>query len=67
MLARNKIMDEEIFSLVQEFTNKYSVEDLNEEEIEIRIRIPKKFRLLWLSKLSDLKASEKEIKEYYDE
>ena len=60
-------MDEEIFSLVQECTNKYSVENLNETEVEIRIRIPKKFRSLWLSKLSDLRTTEKEIEEYKDE
>ncbi|MDR3624158.1 MAG: hypothetical protein P4L16_03340 [Chlamydiales bacterium] len=59
-------MDEEIFSLVQECTNKYYVEDLNETEVEIRIRIPKKFRSLWLSKLSDLRTTEKEIDEYKD-
>lgn len=59
-------MNEETFSLVEECTNKYFVERLNEEEIEIRIRIPKKFRFLWLSKLSDLKTTEKEIEEYKD-
>ena len=59
-------MDEEIFSLIQECTNKYSVEDFNKAEVEIRIRIPKKFRSLWLSKLSDLRTTEKEIEEYKD-
>lgn len=59
-------MNEEIFSLVQECTNKYYVEDLNEAEVEIRIRIPKKFRSLWLSKLSELRTTEKEIEEYKD-
>ncbi|VHO01019.1 hypothetical protein [Candidatus Rhabdochlamydia sp. T3358] len=57
-------MNEEVFSLVQECTNKYSIEDLNEMEVEIRIRIPKKFRSLWLGKLSDLYTTEKEIEEY---
>ncbi len=59
-------MNEEIFSLVQECTNKYFVENLNEEEVEIHIRIPKKFRSLWLIKLSDLRTTEKEIEEYKD-
>jgi hypothetical protein len=57
-------MDEETFSLVQECTNKYLVKNLNEEEVEIYIRIPKKYRLLWLSKLSDLKITQKELEEY---
>ena len=35
---RNRIMNEETFSLVQECTNKYFVENLNEEEVEIHIR-----------------------------
>ena len=34
--------------------------------IEIRIRISKQFRSLWLSKLSDLRTTEKEIDEYKD-
>ena len=59
-------MNEETFSLVQECTNKYFVEKLNEEEVEIHIRIPKKFRSLWLSRLSDLRATEKEVEEYKD-
>ena len=66
MSNRSRVMDEEIFSLVQECTNKYYVEDLNETEVEIHIRIPKKFRSLWLSKLSDLRTTEKEINEYKD-
>ena len=59
-------MNEETFSLVQECTNKYFEENLNEEEVEIHIRVPKKFRSLWLNKLSDLRTTEKEIEEYKD-
>lgn len=57
-------MDQEVFSMVQECTNKYSVEDLSEKEVEIRIRIPKKFRALWLQKLSELQTSKNEIDNY---
>ena len=60
-------MDEERFSLVQECTNRYSIEDLNDAEVEIRIRIPKKFRSLWFSKLSELRTTQNEIEEYKDE
>lgn len=60
-------MDEETFSLVQECTNKYFVEIINEREAEIHIRIPKKFKTLWLIKLSDLRTTKKEIEEYKDD
>lgn len=60
-------MNENFFSLVQECSNKYSIKEINENEIEISIRIPKKFKILWLSKLSDLKASQEEIEFYIDE
>lgn len=60
-------MDEQTFSLVQECTNQYSVENLSEAEVEIRIQIPKKFKFLWLIKLSELSTDEKEIKEYKDD
>lgn len=57
-------MNEDIFSMVQECTSKYSIEDLDEKEVEIRIRLPKKFKYLWLSKLSGLKTSKNEIDEF---
>ncbi|MDE3046354.1 MAG: hypothetical protein KGJ02_06900 [Verrucomicrobiota bacterium] len=59
-------MDEETFSLVQECTNKYFIENINDKEVEIHIRIPKKYRSLWLSKISDLRTNEDEIEEYAD-
>lgn len=64
MLIRSNIMNEEKFSLIQELTNKYFIENINENELEIHIRIPKKFRFLWLKKLSDLRITKKEIEEY---
>ena len=57
----------ETFSLVQECTNKYSLENVNEKEFEIHIRIPKKFRTLWLIKLSELQTNIKEIEECNEE
>jgi len=56
-------MNEETFSLIQECTNKYFIENISKEEVEIHIKIPKKFKSLWLIKLSELRASEKEIQE----
>ena len=57
-------MSEKIFHLVTECTIEYSVKDLREGGVEILIQAPKKFRWLWVSKLSDLSTTEKEIKEY---
>lgn len=57
-------MEEELFSLVQECSNTYSVEDLNDKEVEIRILLPKKFRSLWLSKLSALRTTAEEIADH---
>lgn len=60
-------MSEEQFSLVQELTNLYTVTAVDQTEVEIRIRIPKKYKHLWLSKLSDLRTSLKEIGEFTNE
>lgn len=56
-------MKDEKYSLIQEFTNSYSIDDLNENEVQITIRIPKKYRSIWMSKLSDLETSLQEIEE----
>ncbi|MGB7127921.1 MAG: hypothetical protein WBD50_02385 [Candidatus Rhabdochlamydia sp.] len=57
-------MNEETYSLVEELTNEYIVKELSNSEIEIYIRIPKKYEFLWLVKLSELCTTEKEIAEY---
>ena len=59
-------MSTEFFSLVQECTNKYLIKNINENESGIYIRIPKKFKTLWLIKLSELKTSQEEIEFYKD-
>jgi len=53
-------------SLVQECTNYYSIHEINDNEVEIRIRLPKRFKSLWAIKLSDLRTDEKEIEELED-
>ena len=60
-------MNNELFSLVQECTNKYGIKEITENEIEICIRIPKKFKTLWLIKISELKTNQHEIDIYMDE
>lgn len=59
-------MNDELISMVQECTNKYFVKNLSKTEVEINIRIPSKFKTLWLCKLSELYTTEKEIREYED-
>lgn len=60
-------MNTEFFSLVQECSNKYYIKNLNEKEIQICIKIPKRFKTLWLIKLSELKTNQDEIEIYEDQ
>jgi hypothetical protein len=60
-------MSDEFISLVQECTNKYYIKNLNDNETEICIKIPKRFKTLWLIKLSELKATEEEVEQYKDD
>ena len=50
------------FSMIQECTDDYSVKADN-SHVDIQIKIPKKYRSLWLIKLSELRTSEAEIRE----
>ncbi len=54
---------EEQFSLVQECTDEYYIED-QDGKIKINILLPKRFKNLWIHKLSELKTTMKEIEEY---
>ena len=56
---------EETYSMVQECTDSYRVVEKGESGIEINIKIPKRFESLWMSKLSDLRTTMKEI-EYFE-
>ena len=56
---------QEEYSMVQECTNSYRVEEKGERGIEINIKVPKRFESLWISKLSDLRTTMEEI-EYYE-
>ena len=57
-------MADESYSLIQEFSNEYSVKQINESEVEIHILIPKKYETLWLMKLSELRINEIEVAKY---
>ena len=54
---------EEKFILIQECTDEYYIEDQG-NKVKINILIPKKFKKLWIHKLSGLITTMKEIEEY---
>ena len=58
-------MKEETYSMVQELTNSYVVGKPDNGIFKIEIEAPKKYRTIWMSKLSDLRTTMKEI-EYYE-
>lgn len=53
-----------IYSMVQECTNRYEVRDSPDGTAEIYIRVPMRFRDLWVSRLSALRTSDEEIREH---
>jgi hypothetical protein len=55
----------EKFNMVEECTQSYRVKKLGEDGVEIFIKIPKRFKNLWLHKLSDFETTMEEI-EYYE-
>lgn len=65
---RSRCMHQEMFNMIEECTNRYRVADINEtDEVEILIRIPKRFKSLWMIKLSDLQTNMQEIEDLKDE
>lgn len=56
----------EKFSLLQEGVNSYSSHELDEDEYEIKIVVPKKFYNVWRVKLTDLESSLEEV-EYWND
>ena len=51
------------YRMVQECVDSYRVEE-NPDGVDIFIKIPKRFADLWLTKLSELEATDDEIEEY---
>ena len=60
-------MEEQKFSMVEECTDSYVAERQKDGRLIITMDIPKRFSHLWISKLSDLTTTMKEIKEYEPE
>jgi hypothetical protein len=52
--------------MVQECVDSYRVSDKEDEGVEIVIRVPRRFKNLWLVRLSQLSTSEEEIREFED-
>jgi hypothetical protein len=57
-------MADEEYVMVEECTDSYRVQPQDDGGVEIRIRIPRRFADLWVAKLSDLKVTDAEIREY---
>lgn len=55
------------YSMVQECTDRYEVKELPDGAAEIAIRVPARFRDLWLVKLSALETTAAEIRQYQPE
>ncbi len=52
------------YSMVQECCDYYRVERRPDSGVRIEIIVPARFALLWMAKLSDLRATDAEIAEY---
>ena len=50
------------YSMVQECTDRYNVQDTPAGGLEIQITVPRRFRDLWLAKLSELRTTDAEIR-----
>ena len=55
---------QEMFSMVEECTDSYRVQDRGENGIQVVIEIPSRFADIWLVKLSSLQTNEDELAEY---
>jgi hypothetical protein len=54
-------MNENAFSLVQEFTSRYVVRENEDGSVTITIDVPKAYKELWMIKLSDLSVTQEEL------
>ena len=56
----------EKFNLLEEGVNSYGSHELDKDQCEIKIVVPKKFYNIWRVKLNDLESSLEEV-EYWNE
>ena len=54
----------EQFSMVEECVNSYHAKRQADGSLDIAISVPRRFAGLWLVKLSELRATEEDIREY---
>lgn len=57
-------MDKDPICMTEECARRYQVIDKPDGGVEIYIDVPKRFRTLWLVKLTELFTNDDEIKEY---
>ncbi|MHB0959936.1 MAG: hypothetical protein ACYC0X_20640 [Pirellulaceae bacterium] len=60
-------MESKQISMVQECVDAYQVTERPDGGIEIAMRVPRRFKDLWLVRLSQLRTNEQEIRQYEDE
>lgn len=53
--------------MVGECTDKYEAKECEDGSLDIHIKVPKRFRNLWLIRLTDMTTTMEEIKEYEEE
>lgn len=61
---QTKTMDDTPISMVQECCSAYNVTERPEAGVKITIEVPKRFKNLWLVRLSEMTTSEREIQDY---
>ncbi len=60
-------MRSEEISMVQECVQLYRATEMPDGGIEILIHVPRRFKDLWLVRISQLRTNEQEIREYGEE
>lgn len=56
--------EKEQYSMVQECTDRYEAKRADRGDLDIVIKVPRRFADLWLVKLSALTTTDSEIEEY---
>ena len=56
--------DDSSIEMVGECTDKYETTEHEDGSLDIHIKVPKRFKDLWLVKLTELTTTMEEIKEY---
>ena len=64
---KDRKMNDQMFSMVQGCTDSYTVESNADGTAFTTIKVPARFRKLWMARFSDLKTDENEIRYWSEE